>query len=93
MDKIEQAKKEIKPIDVIVYEQAKKRLRDQAKPMGSLGVLEDISARLASISGTLDVKLLNKMIVICAGDHGVVEEGVSLFPAEVTPFCKWRCFY
>jgi len=84
MDKIEQARREIKSVNYIVYEQAKKRLREQAKPMGSLGMLEDISARLASISGTLDVKLLNKIIVICAGDHGVVEEGVSLFPAEVT---------
>ena len=85
MNKIEEARKQIKPINKIIYEQAKKRLREQAKPMGSLGILEDISARLASISGTLDVHLSNKIIVICAGDHGVVEEGVSLFPAEVTP--------
>jgi nicotinate-nucleotide--dimethylbenzimidazole phosphoribosyltransferase len=66
------------------YNEAKERLRNQARPQGSLGVLEDISARLASIAGSLDVTLENKVIVTCAGDHGVVEEGVSLFPKEVT---------
>ena len=67
------------------WQAAKERLANQAKPAGSLGIMEDISARLAAIKGTIDVRLTNKQIVTCAGDHGVVEEGVSLFPAEVTP--------
>lgn len=67
------------------HEAALDRLRNQAKPPGSLGVMEEISARLAAIKGTIDVKLKNKRIVTCAGDHGVAAEGVSLFPAEVTP--------
>lgn len=64
---------------------AKARLADQARPAGSLGIMEDIGARLAAIKGTIDVRLTNKRIVTCAGDHGVTQEGVSLFPAEVTP--------
>lgn len=60
------------------------RLRNQARPVGSLGILEPISARLAGIAGKIDVKLNRKVIITCAGDHGVVEEGVSLFPQEVT---------
>lgn len=60
------------------------RLADQARPQGSLGVLEPLSARLAAIAGKIDVKLEKKVVVTCAGDHGVVEEGVSLFPQEVT---------
>ncbi|MCG8684032.1 MAG: nicotinate-nucleotide--dimethylbenzimidazole phosphoribosyltransferase [Desulfobacterales bacterium] len=64
---------------------AKQRLLDQAKPAGSLGVMEEIGARLAAIKGTIDVQLTNKRIITCAGDHGVTEEGVSAFPAEVTP--------
>ncbi|OGR22707.1 MAG: nicotinate-nucleotide--dimethylbenzimidazole phosphoribosyltransferase [Desulfobacterales bacterium RIFOXYA12_FULL_46_15] len=67
------------------FHAAKERLANQAKPAKSLGVMEDISARLAAIKGTIDVKLSNKRIVTCAGDHGVTEEGVSLFPSEVTP--------
>ncbi len=64
---------------------AQDRLLNQAKPAGSLGVMEEIAARLAAIKGTIDVKLTNKRIVTCAGDHGVTQEGISLFPAEVTP--------
>jgi len=67
------------------FHAAKQRLANQAKPAGSLGIMEDIAARLAAIKGAIDVKLINKRIVTCAGDHGVTEEGVSLFPAEVTP--------
>ncbi len=66
-------------------EMALERLRQQARPAGSLGMLEDIGARLAGIFETLDVRLDRKVIVTCAGDHGFCEEGVSLFPTEVTP--------
>jgi nicotinate-nucleotide--dimethylbenzimidazole phosphoribosyltransferase len=68
-----------------VHQAALQRLADQARPQGSLGILEPLSARLAAIAGTLDVRFTKKIIVTCAGDHGVVEEGVSLFPQEVTP--------
>ncbi|MBM9615130.1 nicotinate-nucleotide--dimethylbenzimidazole phosphoribosyltransferase [Desulfobulbus rhabdoformis] len=68
-----------------VHQEALQRLADQARPQGSLGILEPLSARLAAITGTLDVRFSQKIIVTCAGDHGVVEEGVSLFPQEVTP--------
>ncbi len=72
-------------IDEDAFNRAKERLANQAKPAGSLGIMEDISARLAGIKGCIDVKLTNKQIITCAGDHGVVEEGVSLFPSDVTP--------
>ena len=74
-----------KTLNEDAFHAAKERLANQAKPAGSLGVMEDISAKLAAIKGTIDVKLSNKQIVTCAGDHGVTEEGVSLFPSEVTP--------
>ncbi|GAB6908197.1 Nicotinate-nucleotide--dimethylbenzimidazole phosphoribosyltransferase [Desulfosarcina cetonica] len=85
MDLIEKSIAAIKPLNETVYAQARQRLADQARPAGSLGLLEDVSARLAAIFGTLDVHLSHKVIVTCAGDHGVTEEGVSLFPQEVTP--------
>ncbi len=74
----------IPAIDQTFYEKALDRLANQARPAGSLGMLEDASARLAAIKKTLDVRLPNKYILTCAGDHGIVAEGVSLFPQEVT---------
>ncbi len=74
-----------KTLNEDAFHAAKERLANQAKPAGSLGVMEEISARLAAIKGSIDVRLVNKRIVTCAGDHGVVQEGVSLFPQEVTP--------
>jgi nicotinate-nucleotide--dimethylbenzimidazole phosphoribosyltransferase len=85
MEKLNRTIGSIKTPDRMVYEKALARLADQARPAGSLGILENVSARLAAIAGTLDVRLQNKVIVTCAGDHGVVAEGVSLFPQEVTP--------
>jgi nicotinate-nucleotide--dimethylbenzimidazole phosphoribosyltransferase len=75
----------VKEVDNIFVDRAKKRLNEQARPAGSLGILEGVSAKLAGIKKSLDIKLNNKKIIVCAGDHGVVEEGVSLFPQEVTP--------
>ncbi len=84
MDKINKAINAIISPNKEIYEEALDRLAQQARPAGSLGVLEALSARLAGISGTIDVRLENKIIVTCAGDHGVVDQGVSLFPQEVT---------
>ncbi|MFP4667247.1 MAG: nicotinate-nucleotide--dimethylbenzimidazole phosphoribosyltransferase [Desulfosalsimonas sp.] len=70
--------------DASFEEKAACRLDEQARPNGSLGLLEDTARRLAGISKTLDVRLDRKVIVTCAGDHGVVAEDVSLFPQEVT---------
>jgi len=84
MTMLEKTIRNIHRPNTTVYEQAKERLRRQARPAGSLGILEDVGARLAGIFETLDVRLTHKIIVTCAGDHGVCAEGVSLFPSEVT---------
>jgi nicotinate-nucleotide--dimethylbenzimidazole phosphoribosyltransferase len=84
MELIEKSIAAIKPIDEGIFQRANDRLANQARPAGSLGILEPAAARLAAIFGTLDVRLTNKMIVTCAGDHGITDEGVSLFPQEVT---------
>lgn len=55
------------------------------KPRGSLGRLESLSIQLAGISGCSQPRMRNKVIVTMAGDHGVVAEGVSAYPQEVTP--------
>jgi nicotinate-nucleotide--dimethylbenzimidazole phosphoribosyltransferase len=60
------------------------RLDALAKPQGSLGKLERLAARLAATQGRLDPRTRPRRLVIFAGDHGVVAEGVGLWPAEVT---------
>jgi nicotinate-nucleotide--dimethylbenzimidazole phosphoribosyltransferase len=85
MNKLKEALDQVTPPSAEWQEKAHERLRQQARPAGSLGVLEDVGARLAGIAQTLDVRLARKVIVTCAGDHGVCAEGVSLFPSEVTP--------
>jgi nicotinate-nucleotide--dimethylbenzimidazole phosphoribosyltransferase len=54
------------------------------KPPGSLGRLEELSIRLAAMTGRLDPPLGQAVVFTLAGDHGVVDEGVSAYPQEVT---------
>ena len=60
------------------------KLDAQARPDQSLGRLEELAFRLARIQQTLTPAITGKTIFTFAGDHGVAEEGVSLFPQEVT---------
>ncbi len=55
-----------------------------SKPRGSLGRLEDLSIQLAGIQGQPIPQIRHKAIITMAGDHGVVAEGVSAYPQEVT---------
>jgi len=65
-------------------EEARARQAQLTKPEGSLGRLEDIACQIAGIQRTDQPKIENKWVVIAAADHGVVNEGVSAFPQEVT---------
>ncbi len=62
----------------------RKRLNTLAIPPGSLGRLEEFATIYASIKGSPDIKIKNKVVFTMAGDHGVASEGVSVFPQEVT---------
>jgi nicotinate-nucleotide--dimethylbenzimidazole phosphoribosyltransferase len=75
----------IKPVSTELLAQAQARLDNKTKPLGSLGRLEEFARRVAAISGTMTPDVSKKVIFTFAGDHGIVEEGVSLFPREVTP--------
>jgi nicotinate-nucleotide--dimethylbenzimidazole phosphoribosyltransferase len=68
-----------------LLEIAQKRLDSLTKPQGSLGRLEEFARKLVLLTGqVMPQPLTKKAIFTFAGDHGVVDEGVSLFPKEVT---------
>jgi len=72
------------PVKKEFYEIAQKRLDSLTKPKGSLGRLEEFAKRLVAIYEKEMPKIEKKVIFTFAADHGVVEEGVSAFPSEVT---------
>jgi len=81
---LSQILKQIKPLDSKAIEAARARQNELTKPRGSLGRLEEVSIRIAGIKGEIIRGFEHKAIVTMAADHGVVEEGVTLYPQEVT---------
>lgn len=75
----------IKPLDQNAIEFARARQDDLTKPRGSLGRLEQISIQVAGITMNPRPRIEHKVVTVMAGDHGVVAEGVSAYPSEVTP--------
>ena len=74
----------IQPLDKEAMEAARARQNQLTKPRGSLGRLEEIGVHMAGITGSAKPVIRNKVITTMAGDHGVVAEGVSAYPSEVT---------
>jgi nicotinate-nucleotide--dimethylbenzimidazole phosphoribosyltransferase len=77
--------KQIGPLDQEAATAAQARQNSLTKPPGSLGRLEDLSIQVAGITGKAIPQIKDKVVVVMAGDHGVVAEGVSAYPSEVTP--------
>lgn len=74
----------IPPLDDGAMVLARQRQDQLTKPTNSLGRLEELSVRLAGMTGRLDPPLKNKVVFTLAADHGVALEGVSAYPREVT---------
>ncbi|MDO9542903.1 MAG: nicotinate-nucleotide--dimethylbenzimidazole phosphoribosyltransferase [Kiritimatiellia bacterium] len=84
MNQLEQTIQNIKPVKSDLIAKAYERLDNLTKPRRSLGLLEEIAARLAAIIGIINPRVTGKKICVCVGDHDVVKEGVSAYPQEVT---------
>ena len=57
--------------------QAQFRWNHVAKPLNSLGTLEQLVGQISGIQQTTDVCITKRCALTCCGDHGVVAEGVS----------------
>ncbi|NWF52743.1 MAG: nicotinate-nucleotide--dimethylbenzimidazole phosphoribosyltransferase [Nitrospirae bacterium] len=84
MSKLKNTINSILHIDKSFLEKAQKRLDNLTKPQGSLGRLEEFAMRFVAITQNPLPDLNKKVIFTFAGDHGVVDEGVSAYPKEVT---------
>ena len=82
---IDQTLASVGPLNEEAMAAARARQDMLTKPPGSLGRLEDVSILLAGIFGDAIPRIHRKSVILAAGDHGVVAEGVSAYPQEVTP--------
>lgn len=74
----------IRPADRDAMAAARQRQAQLAKPPGSLGALEDMSVRLAGVTGQVCPRMDKCRVAVFAADNGVVDEGVSCAPRSVT---------
>ncbi len=85
MSLLEKNLQKIYPQDSVSRDRAKERLDQLALPHWALGDLMDLAVDLAGMTRSMTPSVQRKAVVVMAGDHGVVAEGVSKFPSEVTP--------
>lgn len=84
MGKLKNIIKKIQSPDPVLLKLAQAKLDDLTKPCGSLGRLEELAKQIVSITGNLSPVINKKAVLVMAGDHGVVRDGVSAYPQEVT---------
>ncbi len=84
MNELSQIISQIEPVDPAWLTRAQERLDSLTKPPGSLGRLEELAARYVAIRQDPMPELQTKWVVVFAADHGVVAEGVSAYPQDVT---------
>ena len=74
----------IAPADSRAIELALARQQSLAKPPHSLGKLEDISVKLAGVTGRMFNAVERRRVLIFASDNGIAREGVASAPQSVT---------
>lgn len=74
----------INPVDHTLEPAIREKIDNLTKPKGSLGRLEELACKIALIQKTLSPVLTEPHNVLFAADHGIIEEGVSVSPKEVT---------
>ena len=74
----------VRPADAASAKACADRFNQSAKPVGSLGRLEELLARIAAVTGSDKIDLHRKAAVVYCADNGVVRRGVSQHNHEVT---------
>jgi len=74
----------IEPLSNTLKEALVHKINFKTKPLGALGMLENLALQIGLIQETLNPKILCPTLIVFAGDHGIVAEGVSPYPQEVT---------
>lgn len=74
----------IPPVHDAMRDEIQQAIDIKTKPPGSLGKIEALAMQMALVQGTLTPKSDPGHLLIFAGDHGLVEEGVSAWPQDVT---------
>lgn len=82
--KLEEYLNKIEPLSISEMKKAQHRWDTIAKPLKSLGLLEESVVKIAGIVGADNVSLNKPALVIMCGDHGVVAEGVTQAGSEIT---------
>ena len=84
MGQLHEYLKRISPGDTAAAEAARARWDSVAKPLGSLGLLEEALVRAAAISGSAEIRLDRRALLVFCADHGVAARGVTQCGSEVT---------
>jgi nicotinate-nucleotide--dimethylbenzimidazole phosphoribosyltransferase len=74
----------IQPVPQHLRPSIQQKIDNKTKPLGALGKLEDLALQLSLIQNSLNPRIDRKFLFVFAADHGIAEEGVSAYPAEVT---------
>ncbi len=84
MSLLEQTTARIAPLDADAQTAARARLEQLTMPHWALGRLMDLAVELAGMTASAKPRFDKRIVVVMAGDHGVVQENVSKFPQVVT---------
>lgn len=74
----------IKPPDSAAMDRARQRWNGIAKPLGSLGLLEEAVVKIAGMTANEEISLGKRCVVAMCADNGVIGEGVSQSDSDVT---------
>ena len=84
MEKLDEIIRNIRPANEAARNASKRRWDSLAKPLGSLGLLENTVSRIAALTGNEQVHLKRRVLIVACADNGVVRRGVSQSDESVT---------